>query len=220
MTSPVLALYIASALATGTGWVLAAQEPKHRPVVALLTLGLVGDVVTRTIRPTSGWAHPLDGVPRAGFHVVQALLAGYPLAVLACAAVVLGCASRRTVTVTLGVGWSAYVVGLVAAYRPLSLWDGQLERTYAGAQVVVVVALLAVAGRWARSLRRARRPPNAPEVVALWLGGVEAINLFGPYLLGFSRWPTMARAAYALSYVVVILIQGGAAWRRWGRSAG
>lgn len=245
MTAAAL-LYAASGLAVVSGVAMATRTREHRPVAGILAYGLAADLVARALRPAEGWSHPLEGLPRVGFHVAEVLLAGYPIAVLAGTVVVLrndgGPASAsppaaswgvvpipsrvspksahdRRLTQPLAAGATLYLSALVVGYHPLSLWDGRLSHVYAVTQTVVVLGLLAVAARWWRALSLPRRAPTASEVVALWLGGVEVVNLAGPYLLGLSHWQTMAWAAYALSYVVVTLIQGATAWSL-RRSAG
>lgn len=241
MGDPALLLYAASGLAVASATALARRVPEHWPVAMALAWGLAGDLLARALRPAGGWAHPLEGLPRLGFHVAQVLLAGYPVVVLGAAAVVLKAfhsggetagsdgdhavnpavrpKGARIIPNFIPAAGALYLGALVVGYRPLELWGARLAWTYTGAQAVVVLGLAVVVARSWR--RRPRRTPTASELVVLWLAGVEVANLAGPYLLGLGRWPTMARAAYALCYVVAILVHGGELWkRRSGRSAG
>jgi hypothetical protein len=214
--APVIALYAASVLATGTAATLAVREPRHRPLAALFAWGLAADVVTLALRPAEGWAHPLEGAARLGFHVAQAALGGYPLGVAASAAVVLGGAPPRRAGTLLGVAWGLLVIGLVVSYGPFALWDGRLERVYGVIQGLVVAALVVTAVRWRRA--RGAEPRSVAELVVWAAGAVEVLNLAGPYLLGFSWWPRMARTAYGALYFFSVVMQGGALWKsrsRW-----
>ena len=211
-----VAFYTASALAMGTGAALARRVTVHRPVAALLALGLACDAVQRLVRPLYVTApRPLGGAARFWGHVGQAAFSVYPWAVLAVALVVLGGARRRW-ALAVGAAWACYDAVLVLGYRAFELRERRLGWVYLGAQVVVVLGLTVAVTRWWRSWRRTGRAPTTTEVVALAVAGSEAIILFGPMLLGmpWERWERMARPPYALVYLVAILVQGGTLWTR------
>lgn len=206
-------LYALSAGAVGAAAARARREPRHRPLAALLVLGLAADLVVALLEPDGGWPHPLRGTARAAFHLAESLHAAYPLAVLGAAAAALVPGRRGLLT---GIrGWAAaYLVVLVVAY-PTGLWGGPLVRVYTGTQVLVVLGLGGVVGSWLRGRRWHPVPKTAPELLLLWAAAVETMNLAGPYFLGFARWFPLATGAYAIFYVVVIVIElGGGRWRR------
>lgn len=211
MSSADFAVYAASGLATGLGAALAIRERAHRPIAALLVLGIVADVVQRVVRPLyAGAPRPLEGAARVWGHLGQAAFACYPWAVLAVALVVLS--TRRAWLV--GAAWVAYEALLVLGYRALGLREHRLGLTYLAAQVLLVAAMVGVAVPWWRSWRRARHDVRAETALALAACAVEAIILAGPMLFGrpWEHWAREARPPYALFYVIAILIQGAELW--------
>lgn len=195
-----------SALTTALAWCVARGRPDHRPVAALLTVGLVSDLLRQALRmvvflparerfagaPYTGWT-------RVAADVDNALVLAYPAAIVAVASWVF--LRRRPWPVA--VGWAVAVAVLAIAY-PVTR-GAVLSRCYLGAELIAITVTLGAAAMW---LWR-REPPTLTHAVTLLIGASEAATLVTFRKGLFTSW-TLAQAGYITLYVILIGLHGGA----------
>lgn len=205
------ALYL---VAVALAWGVARRRPEHRPVAALLSVGLVADLVRQAIgvlvlqptRAASGGA-PFSGQARAAFHVDEALFLAWPAAVAACAVAVY--LRRRPWPVAL-----VYVVATIAVCAAYPMLRGPaLARAYFGAELAGVAVALGSFIMWAWR----RESPNLTRGALFLIVAIELVTLL-PFNKGpFQYWP-IAQASYMTLYVVLIVLHGGILWGRGSSS--
>ncbi len=196
-------------------WTTARQRPEHRPIAALLMLGLGADVArqvlaTAFLRPAhiaagdgafTGWARVVG-------HVDEALFLAYPAGLAALALWVLLKRRPWPVLAVYGATLAALVLGYPTVRGPL------LGRVYSAVELAAVAVWLGGVVTWVRR----RDVPTLASGVTLLLGAVEIVTLL-PFKKGpFAYWP-IAQASYMTLYVVLIVLYGGALWGRGSSSA-
>lgn len=204
-----LAAVAALALALVSAALLSRRAPGHRPVVALLALGLVVDLTVETIR--HALTRPLAGIDLALYHASNALVTAWPCGIAAAAWWAFYEPARRRALPVIAALW-VLANGLLIA-GPL-----RREPTQRGLLVVEVVALaavaLAVGVGW-------RRPWTWPHRALLWLAVVEVVVVtLGPFRGSvYTDWD-LARVAYGISFAVLAVLQGAAWYRLRPQQAG
>lgn len=203
-------LSLAAALAAA---LLLSRRLPHRPAVLTLAWGLLVDLVVGTHDKAtgSGWglaqllAHrPWSPADRGLYHLSNALVTSWPMAVAALAWWVLAPAQRRRVPVIL----------LVWAVANALLVTGPLAPPRIQA-VILAVEIAAVALGFAAGAVGWSGPRwRAPQGVAVALVGVELVLvLAGPFRYSvFERWD-LAQICYTLTFAALAIAQG-IAWHR------
>jgi hypothetical protein len=217
------AAYALALVAAALAWALARRRAEHRPIAALLTVGLVADVCRRVLavlvlNPAHArlGAAPFTGWPRVAGHVGEALFLAWPAAIAAAALTVfhLGTpeAKRRAHLAVLGV-YVAALLALVVTY-PITRGD-TLVRCYLAANLAAIVAGIGAIGTWVS----ARRLPEAHHFALALVVMAELVSaVAGPWRADlFGSW-SLAQVSYALLLGVLIALQGGLLWISTSRS--
>jgi hypothetical protein len=203
--------YALSALATALAWVVARRRAEHRPIALLLTLGLASDAVRRllfvyAIGPgyVVAAGGPLTGAARGAFHVEQALFLAWPAAFTAAALAIF---LKRRPWLVAG-AWALMSGAVIVAYPTIR--GASLQRVYLGVQAVSLAASCGFLLAWFRSADRG--VAVAHGCIALVLVTELVSLMIGPWRADlFTAWP-IAQGSYAVVFLSLILMQGGALW--------
>ena len=196
-------LRAAPLLATVGAVLLARRRREYAPVAWFLCWVLLSHVVRPIIRvyigagPAGGV--PYAGLPRAAFHVEQALFVSWPLGITALAIHVL--AKRRAWPIALV--YVALVAVLVIGYPTIR--RELLQSVYLGVTLAALFASgVAVVVWW---LRKPSGPPEPPEIATGLLVLFEVSALLGPYAAGLidKTWPIATGLYFALHTALAIL---------------
>lgn len=197
---------VLSGVATVLAWHRARDRPEHRPVAALLTIGLVSDLARQALRTAVFFparerfaGAPYTGWTRVAADADNALVLAYPAAIVAVAMWVF--LRRRPWPVA--AFWALAVAALAVAYPATR--GAVLSRCYLGAELVAIAVTVGAAAMW----RWRREPPTLTHAVALLLGASEAATLVTFRKGVFTSWP-LAQAGYVTLYLIVIVLHGGA----------
>jgi len=198
-------LILLASIVVALAWVVVRRRPDHRPVAAVLTVGLVSDVARQALRvavflPARERLHgaPFTGWVRVAADVDNALFLAYPAAIVALMVVVF--LRRRAWPVA--VLWALAVAALAIAY-PASR-GAVLSRCYLAAELAAVAMTVGAAVTWFWR----REAPTLTHGIALLIGASEAATLLPFYKGLFNSW-TLARASYVTLYAILIVLYGG-----------
>lgn len=212
MTEALLSLLAAAA---AVAWAVTRRRPEHRPIAFALSAAFLADVARVVLvyffPPNLDLAAPLRTgsrllaayADRALYLVWPAALAGMALRVLAQRPAWPAAAAYVTA--------SAYAIGSYASLR----FDA-LRRFYLAAELVALLIGFAAFLTWLRRAWRKERPDLSVTIAALLVAAHLAAILSGPFTAGLfsaAAWAPM-RGAYFVILAVVIVIQGGALWKR------
>lgn len=207
MSTLILALLVAAAVvawALARGWRTVAPWPHMRPVAWLVTAGSVADVAGMTLREhaLAGQPKPYVGLTRLAYHAEQALVLGWPAALVAVSLV----AFMRRRAWPAAVPWALAVIAVAWAYP----WLRQERLGYAYA-TWSWLCCGAVAGMAWRSYHRVDWGPH--HVAALLLVAGETIAAFA-YLdpAALQRWDG-PRAAHGMALGLLVAYLGRQVWR-------
>jgi hypothetical protein len=198
-------LILLASIVVALSWVVARRRPDHRPVAAVLTVGLVSDLARQALRvavflPARERLNgaPFTGWTRVAADVDNAFFLAYPAAIVALMVVVF--LRRRAWPVA--VVWALAVAALAVAYPATR--GATLSRCYLGAELAAVAMTVGAAITWFWR----REPPTLTIGIALLVGASEAATLL-PFHKGiFDSW-TLARVSYVTLYVILIVLYGG-----------
>jgi hypothetical protein len=194
-----------SATAAALAWVVARRRPDHRPIAAVLTVGLVSDLARQALRvvvflPAREHLNgtPFTGWTRVAADVDNALFLAYPAAIIALVVVVL----LRRPAWPVAFPWALAVAALAVAYPATR--GATLSRCYLGAELGALSVTVGAAITWFWR----REPPSLTIGITLLLGASEAATLL-PFHRGiFGAWK-LARVSYVTLYVILIVLYGG-----------
>jgi hypothetical protein len=214
MTSLWVACAALHAAVVALAWAAAKQRPDHRPVAALLGLGLVVDVVREAIqvnvlqpaRAATGFG-PFGGAARIAFGVDEVLFLAWPAGLAACTLWIF--LNRRPWAVAPVYG----IVAIAVAGAYPALRGATLARVYFGVELAAIAIGVGSFITWAWK----RRTPNLTTGILFLVVAIEIATLL-PFRKGpFAYWP-MAQASYLTFYVVLIMVYGGVLWGRGSSS--
>lgn len=205
------ALWLALVVATAMAWALASKRREHRPIAALLSLGLAAELAQRTLsvavvgplRGALGVDVPWTGWARAAGLLYDAVALTWPAALIAAALVVF--ARRRP--------WAAFLVwgsavAVFAALHPIA-GNGSQARAYTAVQVLSVAIAAAMGLEWAS---RRTTPATTAQLALAMIVIAELVSLFGAWRVGlFDGWP-ISQALYLVMFAIVALVQGRFLW--------
>lgn len=196
---------VLEALAALSAGLLSRRARSHRPVAALLLLGLACDVVNRILLDRVFTVPgPYTGVRRLAFHLFEILFTAYP-ACFAALALFVSTARRDLARRALAV-WILFLAVCIGGYPWLRA--GRFQWALTAGQLLVVAAGVA-AGVTALRRRDALTTTHA-VVFALFLA--ELAHLAGPFLSSpFTDWH-YAQIAYCLAFGAAVVIHLEAAW--------
>jgi hypothetical protein len=207
MSALILALLVAVAVVAWSltrGWWTIAPWPHLRPVAWLASLGAVADVAGMALRECAlkGEPKPYVGVVRLAYHAEQALVLGWPAALVAVALVAF--LRRRAWPVSLP--WALAVVAVAWAYPWLRL--ERLGYAYAAWSWLCCGTVAAIAWRTYRSVDW-----GPHHVATLLLVAGETIAAFA-YLdmAALERWDG-PRAAHGMALGLLAMYLGRQIWR-------
>lgn len=211
MTSLLAFAYILSGTVMVLAWVVAHREPAHRLIAVLFTAALGSDLARRALRVlvltparARGGGEPFTGIARVACDLDNALFLSWPASLVA---VSLWIFARRRPWPALA-AWGAAVIALGLLYPATR--GVLLQRCYLGADLAAVAVGIGSIAIW---IRRRAWPELRHRSVMLVLAA-ECATLIGPWRVGpFARWD-LAQVMYAALYAVLVVLHGGAAWRR------
>jgi hypothetical protein len=207
MSALILALLVAVAVVAWSlarGWWTIAPWPHLRQVAWLASLGAVADVAGMALREYAlkGESKPYVGIARLAYHAEQALVLGWPAALLAVALV----AFLRRRAWPVAVPWALAVVAVAWAYPWLRL--ERLGYAYAVWSWLCCGTVAAIAWRTYRSVDW-----GPHHVATLLLVAGETIAAFA-YLdmAALERWDG-PRAAHGMALGLLAMYFGRQVWR-------
>jgi hypothetical protein len=209
--------YALAVVAVALAWALARRRAEHRPIAALLTVGLVADVCRRALAvlildPTHArlGSAPFTGWPRVAGHAGEALFLAWPAAIAAAAIAVFHLGTpeaKRRGHLAIAAVYGAALLALVVTY-PITRGD-TLVRCYLAANLAAIVVGIGATGTWIS----ARRLPEVQHFAIALVVVAELVSaVAGPWRLDlFGSW-SLAQVSYALLLGVLIALQGGLLW--------
>ena len=204
-------LYTLSGIAVILAWITARQRAEHRAFAALLSLGLLSDIIVFALQrwvlpPPLVDSPPLTGWIRIAGDVDTALYVAWPAGIAAVALHTLAHRSPRAVLLA----FLAIVAALVIGYPTIR--GEVLRKTLLGIELAALLVGLASMVAWRG--RRERFTVSTLCACVLVVGHFGTV-ISGPYRFGlFGEAWVLAQVAYLLIFAVVILLQGGSLWER------
>jgi len=209
----IVTLYALSAVATSLAWVLAQRKPEHRPIAALLAVGLGTDLARRVLRATYlgaeinrlGHDTPWTGWPRVAATASHALFLAWPAALVG-AALVVFLARRAWPSMA---AWAVAVSAIVITH-PIA-GNGSLGRMLTGMHLASLAAAVGCGLTW--YLGPSRKQTTTAQAALSLIVGVELTTLAFAWRAGiFAHW-NLTQAVYVVLYAVLAIMQGGLVWQ-------